>query len=217
MNNFNKKVIVTLFWLLFVSMDVFSLELWQCFSDDMTREDVLNRATIIFSDDVEKEFETNSANNQFGFPRALQRSISWSLPLPDLRITFRRNRKNSEYLQNFPGLIGVSFYFFESKLMYISLGYSGTTDELLPVLTRQFGRPIAFQYTFDYIIPQTVQAYRWEKQGRDIFLDRGSIIYFNKIYNTEYNNRRAEEERRKQQAEEQERERRRNTLNDIKL
>jgi len=194
-----------------------SIELWQGFSDDMTREDVLNRATILFSDNVEKEFETNSANNQFGFPRELQRAISWSLPFPSLRITIRRNRKNSEYLQNFPGLIGVSFYFFESKLMYISLGYSGTTDELLPVLTRQFGKSLAFKYTFDYIIPQTIQAYRWESQGRDIFLDRGSIIYFNKNFNIEYNNRLIEEEKQRKQAEEQERERKRNILNDIKL
>jgi hypothetical protein len=193
-------------------------ELWQGFTDDMSREDVLNRADILFGKDIEIKYDTNSASLRHRhIGDDLQKAISWDLPMPRLEIVIRI--KNPDNLQNLSGLRNVSFYFFESKLMYISVGWGGTDNELLPIITRQFGTPKTIQYIQENIFGNktTFQAYRWENQGRTIFLEFGYILYFNQNFNKEYNDRLAEEKRKKQEIEEAEQARRRNALNDIKL
>jgi hypothetical protein len=207
------KIVVVLFYIFFINLDIHSLELWQGFSDDMSSDDVLTRAKIIFGDNIRTRNETDIAINQFGFPKEIQRGLFWDLPIPNLNIAIV-GIKN--YSQDFPELDYVSFYFFESKLAYVVVKwYNSTTDDLLPILNRQFGRTMIFQYTS--VSGRSVQAYRWVNQGRDIILDRGSIFYFNSNFNTEYNNRRAEEQKRKKEIEEEEQRKRRDALNNIQL
>jgi hypothetical protein len=212
MNFKGRKVFLVFVILALVNSTVFSLELWEGFTDDMSRETVIDRIALLFGNNLEMRSQTNPAANNSGFTDGLQKAISWNLPMPELNITiFPKN------VQNFPRLSYINFYFHESKLMYVAVKWDGSNDELLPILTRQFGRPITIRYTQEFIVSTiTLQAYRWQNQGRDIFLDH-EVKYFNQNFNVEYNNNLAERARIRRLEREEEEARRRNSLNDIQF
>jgi hypothetical protein len=168
------------------SINIYTLELWQGFNDDMSKEEVIKKAKKIFGNDLDIT-NNNRSGSSLNFSPELQKAISWNLPMSErLTIGF----KNSVDIKEFQELLIVSFYFYNDKLMYISVKWFNTTDELLSTLSGQYGNPKYFQYTHIIgILSVTQTVYKWENSGREIFLDQGCIKYFNSNFNMEYNNR----------------------------
>jgi len=196
-----KKTIQLLFVLIFVflSSNLFSLELWQGFTTEMSRDDIVNRVKELYGNDTDIRYNNGSGGRIYNF--GIDDLIGYEIPIPDYAIIVRCTLP--EYAQGFldKGDDNIFFYFYKNKLTNIRIIW--TSEDLLSRATNQFGRPQSIRYV-QFDIQGTV--YKWVSQGRDVFLNGRAMYYFDPELHINYvaERRRLEQER---QAAEKERRR----------
>jgi len=194
-----KKIILTVV-LFYTINNVMALELWNGFTTDMTREDVINKAKELYGENnIEIRLNDNKQGRIVNF-FFLEDDIGYDIPLPNYHINIRHKQNNSN-----PAF---SVYFKDNKIINMSVSWSAEPNDMLRLATQQFGQPRSIKYKTSWGLDGIV--YKWEYRGMDIFLHRSTMVYFDRNIHLNFveENRRIEqqkkieeEERRKKAAE----------------
>jgi hypothetical protein len=144
------KKLAICFVLFLMVFQVYSVELWNGFTSDMTKEDVVTRANEILepSKVVEDTYHNFLAINIFD-------AYYYKLPrLTAIKIT----SSSSKFDNNEENII---FSFHNNKLFAASVSWAANPEDLFILINDKYGYPI------DYPKPN---LYRWRLSDKDFFL-----------------------------------------------
>ena len=210
-------------YILFINCNLYSLDLWQGFDDEMTKDEIVNHAITLFGENIRIDYINEFARVK-NFPYGIIFAIKYNVPYGNTEIRINRRNREYETSEIFRGLIGIDFIFRNEKILFMCIKWNSSVNELLPNLTRQFGSPIIIPYVENsFFSSELINSYKWENNNRDVFLLKieystfGQIIYLNHNSIFEYNRQLIEDERKKQDEQNKIDRNRREALNSIEF
>jgi hypothetical protein len=188
---------------------VFSVELWNGFTTDMDPAAVLERANEVLN--ITKPYFERDRSNYYILNRNMR---TYKLPSDNLHILFVFSNidglsQNDDSLQRRPRDYNITFYFFNNKLIVLSVIYSEDI-KLFNATKEKYGNPTAIEKASSpYLGESDIEYPMWQlPNGRDLFVTVRSSpesIYIDRMAKEKYMNelKHEEEQKRKDEAERQ--------------
>jgi hypothetical protein len=160
-----KKLFFVLFTMVIISISAYSVDLWNGFTTDMSKEQFISRVQSLYSPDRLTEGEgyyipstTSPAHDNLGFPRGLVR-VSFYADIQEQGVTFK----------------GASFsaYFYKDKLFFLKIGTSLLADRgvFLRMAREKYGNPQkSVQSSFGTV-------YYWALSDKDFYADNTQLMF----------------------------------------
>ena len=198
------KKIILIFVLFYTINNVMALELWNGFTTNMTRDDVINKAKELYGENnIEIRLNDNKQGRIVNF-FLIEDNINYDIPLPNYEINIRHKQGNSN-----PAF---SVYFKDNNIINITVSWRAEPDDMLRLAIQQFGQPRSIKYTTSW--GSNAIVYKWELREMDIFLHRSSMVYFDRNIHINF----VEEKKRiEQQRKIEEEERRKKAAESVKF
>jgi hypothetical protein len=151
----------------FIGMNVSAVELWNGFTTDMTRNNVIARAREILRTS-EEDLNYNGWNNAtFGFGQYLFKEIQEKFPAHESCISFKSILPAYEQSRG----KNIHFFFIGGKLFAVHIIWTVTGNELLEATISQYGN---YDYSVS-AITDLANYYNWKVTGKLIYI-RNSIF-----------------------------------------